>query len=40
MGVKSYETSYDSYVDPIMNYMSGFWGFAFTLTPHKIYKIK
>ena len=27
MGIKTYETLYESYVDPIMNYASGVWGF-------------
>ena len=33
MGVKSYETLYNSYDDPIMNYVSGVWGFAYFNTP-------
>lgn len=27
MGIKTYEALYESYVDPIMNYASGVWGF-------------
>ena len=27
LGSKTYETLYDSYVDPIMHYASGVWGF-------------
>ena len=27
MGIKTYETLYQSYVDPIMNYVFGVWGF-------------
>ena len=27
MGIQTYETLYESYVDPIMNYASGVWGF-------------
>ena len=26
MGIKSYETLYESYIDPFMNYASGVWG--------------
>ena len=25
MGIKSYETLYESYIDPIMNYAAGVW---------------
>ncbi len=28
MGVKSYETLFRMYVVPILNYVSGVWGFA------------
>ena len=28
MGIKSYETLYESYIDPIMNYASGVWGYG------------
>ena len=27
MGYKTYETLYNSYVDPILNYSAGVWGF-------------
>ena len=33
MGIKSYETLYDSYVDPIINYASGVWGFDYFNPP-------
>ena len=29
MGIKSHETLYESYVDPIINYASGVWGFDY-----------
>ena len=33
MGIKSYETLYKSYVDPIINYASGVWGFDYFNPP-------
>ena len=33
MGIKSYETLYESYVDPIINYASGVWGFDYFNPP-------
>ena len=33
MGIKTYETLYESYVDPIMNYASGVWGFRHNDAP-------
>ena len=39
MGVKSNEILYDSYIDPIMNYVSGVWGFVYFNT-RTFYKIE
>ena len=33
MGIKSYETLYKSYVDPVINYASGVWGFDYFNPP-------
>ena len=33
MGINSYETLYESYVDSIMNYASAVWGFVITMHP-------
>ena len=33
MGIKSYETLYESYVDPIINYAAGVWGFDYFNPP-------
>ena len=33
LGIKTYETLFDSYVDPIMNYASGVWGYGDFASP-------
>ena len=35
LGIHTYETLYESYIDPILNYASGVWGFS-DFTPPKV----